>query len=75
MNEKFCGQQDNGVNYLHRECVSHWDCIWEWWPLGADPMMLLALRLKTGYITVIADLLTLQFYTNLPTEQFRHTEK
>ena len=37
-------------------------------------MMLLVSDPKTGYITIIVDLFTLQFYTNLPTLKFRCTE-
>lgn len=44
--------------------------------LGAKSEMLLVSDLKTDYITVIVDLLILQFYTDLlPTPQLRCAEK
>lgn len=70
--EKYHGWQQKEVNYLRGECI--W--VGNVYGLGAKSEMLLVSDLKTDYITVVVDLLILQFYTDLlPTPQLRCAEK
>lgn len=73
--EKYQEQKHEEVNDLQGECRGHLDSIWEWgWLSEGKSKVLLVSDAKTGFIIIVVDLFT-QFYTDLPTLQFRGTQK
>lgn len=72
--EKYHRQEHEEVNYPQGECEGHMDSILEWeWLLERKSKVFLVSDPKTDYIIIVVDLFKLQFYTDLPTLQFRCT--